>query len=127
MSNNGSARKDGTNFIASTGPDVCWTPVGSKMKKVSYSSIAFLNNAVRVNNTVRWNGRPDFMQNSRTPNSFGTEPGVGRGVVKSGHLGPATGKVLTGSVFSSGWASTRHKDPAVINMPSLGPREGTRT
>mgnify|MGYP000946532828 CR=1 FL=1 len=39
----------------------------------------------------------------------------------------STGKVLTASVFSSGWASTRHKDPAVINMASLGPREKTRS
>ncbi len=127
MSNNGSARKDGTHFIASTGPDVCKTPVGSSMVPVPYSSIAFLGTAVRVNNTVRWNGKADFMQNSRTPNSLGTEPGVGRGVARSGHLGPATGKVLTASVFSSGWASTRHKDPAVINMASLGPREKTRS
>ena len=127
MSNKVSARKDGSNFIASTGPDVCKTPVGGSMVPVPYSSIAFLATAVRVNNTVRWNGKPDFMQNSRTPNSLGTEPGVGRGVAKSGHLGPATGTVLTASVFSSGWASTRHKDPAVINMPSLGPREKKRS
>ncbi len=126
MSNKVSARKDGTNFIASTGPDVCKTPVGSSMAPVPYSSIAFLGNAMRVNNTVRWNGKADFMQNSRTPNSLGTEPGTGRGVAKSGHLGPAAGKKLTGSVFSSGWASTKHKDPAVINMASPGPRESKR-
>lgn len=126
MSTKVSARKDGTNFIASTGPDVCRTPVGSSMVPVPYSSIAFLGAAVRVNNTVRWNGRPDFMQNSRTPNSLGTEPGVGRGVAQSGHLGPAAGKTLTASVFSSGWATVKHKDPAVINMASLGPREKKR-
>lgn len=127
MTNRVSARKDGTQFIASIGPDVCKTPVGSSMVPVPYSSIAFLGTSVRVNNSVRWNGKPDFMQNSRTPNSLGTEPGVGRGVMHSGHLGPAAGKKLTASVFSSGWASTRHKDPAVINMPSLGRREKKRS
>lgn len=126
MSNNVSARKDGSNYIASTGPDVCKTPVGSSIVPVPYSSIAFLGSAARVNKTVRWNGKPDFMLNSRTPNSMGTEPGVKKGVVQSGHLGPAAVKVTTGSVFSSGWASAKHKDKAVINMASQSPIEKKR-
>lgn len=126
MSNKVSARKDGTNFITSTGPDVCKTPVGSSMVPVPYTSIAFLGSATRVNNTVRWNGKPDFMLNSRTPNSMGTEPGVGKGVAQTGHLGPAAAKVTTGSVFSSGWATAKHKDKAVINMATPGPTEKKR-
>jgi len=126
MSNNVSARKDGTNYIASTGPDVCKTPIGSSIVPVPYSSIAFLGSAARVNKTVNWNGRPDFLLNSRTPNSMGTEPGVKKGIAKSGHLGPAAVKVTTGSVFSSGWATASHKDKAVINMPSQGGQEKKR-
>lgn len=126
MSNNVSARKDGTNYIASTGPDVCKTPIGSSVVPVPYSSIAFLGNSVRVNQTVRHNGKPDFMLNSRTPNSMGTEPGVRGGVVRPGHMGPAAVKVTTGSVFSKKWASAKHKDKAVINMASEGSAERRR-
>ena len=126
MSNNVGARKHGSNYISSTGPDVCKTPVGSSVVPVPYSSIAFLGSAARVNKTVNINGKPDFMLNSRTPNSMGTEPGVKKGVAKSGHLGPAAVKKTTGSVFSSGWASVAHKDKAVINMASKGPTEKKR-
>lgn len=126
MSNRGSARKNGSHYIASTGPDVCKTPVGSSIVPVPYSSIAFLGSAARVNNTVRWQGKPDFMLNSRTPNSMGTEPGIKKGLAKSGHLGPAAVKVTTGSVFSKQWASARHKDEAVINMKSKGPTDKKR-
>ncbi|SEW44158.1 protein of unknown function [Cognatiyoonia koreensis] len=126
MSNNVSARKDGSNYIASTGPDVCKTPVGSSIVPVPYSSIAFLGSAARVNKTVRHNGKPDFMLNSRTPNSMGTEPGVKKGVAKSGYLGPAAVKVTTGSVFSKKWATASHKDKATINMASKGPTEKKR-
>ena len=126
MSNNVAARKDGANYIASTGPDVCKTPVGSSIVPVPYSSIAFLGSAARVNKTVRWNGKSDFMLNSRTPNSLGTEPGVKKGIAKSGHLGPAAVKVTTGSVFSKSWATASHKDKAVINMASQGGQEKKR-
>ena len=126
MSNNVSARKDGSNYIASTGPDVCKTPVGSSIVPVPYSSIAFLGSAARVNKTVRMNGDPNFMLNSRTPSSLGTEPGVKKGVKKSGHLGPAAAKVVTGSVFSRKWAPAKHKDKAIINMASKGPVEKKR-
>lgn len=126
MSNNVGARKDGSNYIASTGPDVCKTPVGSSVVPVPYSSIAFLGSAGRVNKTVRLNGKPQFMLNSRTPNSMGTEPGVQKGVAQAGHLGPAAVKVTTGSVFSSGWAAAKHKDKSVINMASKGPTEKKR-
>lgn len=127
MSVKGAGRKCSTNYIASSGPDVCLTPVGSSVVPVAYSSIAFLGSAVRVDTTVRQNGKPDFNLNSRTPNSMGTEPGVRKGVVKSGHLGPACIRETTGSVFTSRWASTRHKDPAWINMSSQGSREKKRS
>lgn len=117
MSNNKTGRKCATNYIAS---------VGSSVVPVPYSSIAFLGTAVRVDTTVRQNGKPDFHLNSRTPNSLGTEPGVKKGMVESGHLGPAAIRETTGSVFTSGYASTAHRDPAWINMASLGPRERKR-
>lgn len=126
MSNKLAARKDGSNFIASSGPDVCKTSVGSGAQPVPYTSIAFLDTALRVNPTVRRNGKPDFMLNSRTSNSMGTEPGKGKGIKEPGHLGPAAVKKTTGSVFSSGWASARHKDDAVINMTSPGNAEKKR-
>ncbi len=126
MSNNVGARKDGSNYIASTGPDVCKTPVGSSVVPVPYASIAFLGSAARVSSNVKRNGKSDFMLNSRTPNSMGTEPGVKKGVAKSGHLGPSAVKVTTGSVFINGYASASHKDKATINMASQSPTEKKR-
>lgn len=119
-------RRDGQNFITSTGPDVCKTPVGSSVVPVPYSSIAFLGSSNRTDGSVRINGKQAFMLNSRTPNSIGTEPGVQKGVAQAGHLGPAAVKRATGSVFMSGWAATKHQDPAVINMASPGGTEKKR-
>lgn len=126
MSDKVGARRDGSNFIASTGPDVCLTPIGGSLVPVAYSSIAFLGSAIRTSRTVRLNGKQDFNLNSRTPNSLGTEPGVKKGVVVSGHLGPAAVRRTTGSTFSNGWASVAHGDPAWINMSSPGPTEKKR-
>lgn len=126
MSDKVSARRDGANFIASIGPDVCLTPVGNTVVPVAYSSIAFLGSAIRTSGNVRVNGKADFNLNSRTPNSMGTEPGVKKGIVISGHLGPAAVQRTTGSTFSNGWASVAHDDPSWINMAAPGPTEKKR-
>ncbi|NTJ44997.1 DUF4150 domain-containing protein [Agrobacterium larrymoorei] len=118
-----SARKCASNVIVSTTPDVCWTPVGSDVVKVGYSSIAFLDTAIRHSTTVRNNGKFDFQLNSRCSKSTGHEPGTKRGVVVPGYLGPAHVEVASHFVFSEGWATCSHRDPAWINRPDPGPVE----
>jgi len=46
-----SARKDGTNIIHCTGPDVCKTPIGSSMVPVPYMSMVTLGGAIRTSKT----------------------------------------------------------------------------
>ena len=111
-----SARKCASNVIASTSPDVCWTPVGSSVVPVAYSSVAFLDTAIRYSTSVRNNGKFDFQLNSRCATSTGHEPGVKKGVTIPGYLGPSF-------VFSEGWATCSHRDPAWINRPDPGPIE----
>jgi len=118
-----SARQDAANVIVSKGPDVCWTPRGDSMVPVAYTSIAFLDTAVRVSNSVRNNGNYDFQLNSRCATSTGHEPGVGKGVVVPGYLGPAHTRTASDFVFSEGFATVSHRDPAWINRPDLGPSE----
>ncbi|MFK3780269.1 PAAR-like domain-containing protein [Agrobacterium sp. NPDC089420] len=118
-----SARKCASNVIVSTAPDVCWTPVGSSVVAVGYSSIAFLDTTVRYSNTVRNNGQFDFQLNSRTGSSEGHEAGTKKGVKVAGYLGPAHVKVAAPFVFSEGWATCSHRDPAWINRPDPGPIE----
>ena len=126
MSNNLGARRDGTNFISSTGPDVCLTPMGSAKVPVAYSSIAFLGSAARANKSVRLNGKAAFSLNGRAPRSMGTEPGIDKGLADSGHLGPAAVKTASGSTFVEGWATVSNGDPAWINMASQGATEAKR-
>ena len=64
-----SARKCATNTIVSKGPAVCLTPRGGCMVPVAYSSIAFLNTAVRYSPSVRNNDKYDFQLNSRCATS----------------------------------------------------------
>ncbi len=126
MSEKISASRSGAHVIVSTGPDVCKTPMGSTMVPVAYSSIAFLENSVRISTSVKNNDLHDFQLNSRAPTSTGHEPGVGRGVVKPGYKGMAHVIETTSTVFSEGWACCRHLDPASINMPGpMGPEPGT--
>jgi hypothetical protein len=113
-------------YIASTGPDVCKTPMGSSMVPVAYHSIAFLEDSVRVANTVFNNGNADFNIKSRAPVSIGNDPGVGRGVVQTGYKGPAAVIQPSQTVFSEGWRTARHGDLCVINMADLGPVEDQR-
>ena len=117
---NVSARKCATNVIVSKGPDVCLTPVGGAVVPVAYSSIAFLDTAVRYSKSVRNNGKFDFQLNSRTSCSTGNEPGTQRGVVAKGHMGHAHADVAADYVFSEGWATVSHRDPAWINGVGLG-------
>ncbi|MEF2074855.1 PAAR-like domain-containing protein [Consotaella aegiceratis] len=118
-----SARKCHSNVIVSTTPDVCWTPVGSGRKPVAYSSIAFLDTAIRYSKSVRNNGKFDFQLNSRTATSTGHEPGVEKGVKVPGYLGPAHVEIAADYFFSEGWANCSHRDPAWINRPDPGPTE----
>jgi hypothetical protein len=120
MSTKISARRGDGNVIVSKGPDVCLTPKGSSMVPVAYSSVAHLENSIRTSTSVLNNGNQDFQLNSRVATSTGHEPGTGRGVVKPGYLGPAHVVETTSNVFSEGFASCRHEDPAFINMPSPG-------
>lgn len=118
-----SARKNHSNVIVSKGPDVCWTPRGSQMVKVPYNSIAFLSTAVRVSKSVRNNGCYDFQLNTRCAKSKGHEAGIGRGVQVSGYLGPAHVQTASSFLYSEGFASCAHRDPAWINASSLEPIE----
>jgi hypothetical protein len=123
-----SGRQQGGQYmIASTGPDVCLTPMGSGMVPVAYCSVAFLDPAVRVSTSVRNNGGRDFQLNSRAATSTGHEPGTGRGVQETGYKGMAHAKTASATVFSEGWAVVRDSDPAWINHPGPGPTEDRRT
>jgi hypothetical protein len=118
-----SARKCASNTIVSTGPDVCLTPRGSTMVPVPYSSIAFLDTAVRVSTSVRNNSKYDFQLNSRCATSTGHEPGVGKGIISGGYKGHAHAAVAAHFVFSEGFATVSHRDPAWLNRPGHGPQE----
>lgn len=118
-----SARKCASNVIVSTSPDVCWTPVGSSVVAVAYSSVAFLDTAIRYSTSVRNNGKFDFQLNSRCATSTGHEPGVKKGVTVPGYLGPAHVDVASAFVFSEGWATCSHRNPAWVNRPDPGPIE----
>jgi hypothetical protein len=127
MSGKISGRRCSSNVIVSTGPDVCLTPMGSAMVPVAYSSIAFLGSSIRISTSVRDNRKNDFQLNSRVPTSTGHEPGVGKGIVIPGYKGHAFVKVAASTVFSEGWATTRHRDPAMINRPGPGATEPKRS
>jgi hypothetical protein len=122
-----SARKSASNVIVSTTPDVCWTPIGSDIVAVGYSSIAYLDTTIRYSKTVRNNGEFDFQLNSRTASSEGHEAGTHKGVKVPGYLGPAHVEVAAPYVFSEGWATCSHGDPAWINRPDPGPVEPVKS
>lgn len=123
MSGKVSARKVDEHVISSMGPDVCKTPMGSAMVPVAYSSVAFMGQSIRTSGSVRNNSCFDFQLNSRVPMATGHEPGVGRGVIVAGYKGYALVTEASSTVFSEGWASCRHRDPAEINRPDPGPTE----
>ncbi len=122
-----SARRDGANIMHCTGPDVCWTPMGSSMVKVPYLSMVTLGASVRTSRTVRNNGKQDFQLNSRALVVTGHEPGVGRGVKVNGYKSHALAKKGSKTVFSEGWAVVRDSNPAWINRPGPGGTEPHRS
>lgn len=128
MSTKISGRADADVYlIVSTGPDVCWTPMGSSMVPVAYNSSARLDPAVRVSGSVGNNEISDFQLNSRAIKTTGHEPGSGRGVIVPGYLEVSLPRVASASVFSEGWAVVRDLDPAWVNRPDPGPIEPSRT
>ena len=120
MSEEISARECSSTVIVSTGPDVCMTPVGSSLVPVAYTSVALAGESTRVSPTVLDNERPDFHLNSRICTSTGHEAGVGAGMVAPGYLGEALVSTASPTVFTDGWATARHRDPAMINRPDSG-------
>lgn len=126
MSGKVGSRKNASNLIYSTGPDVCLTPMGSSTVPVAYSSVAILGSAGRVSGDVKYNGDQASAVGMRSANSTGTEPGTSKGFAKSGHCGPAAVIKGSGSVHLNGMPTIRHKDKAVINMTDAGPKDPPR-
>ncbi|MQY49603.1 DUF4150 domain-containing protein [Rhizobiales bacterium RZME27] len=126
MSDKTSGRRDGVNIMVTTGPDVCWTPIGDKMVPVAYTCVAFLDPSKRLSDDVRNNKRLDFQLNTRSRKITGHEPGTGKGVVVPGHLKYSHVKTASSSVFANGWAVVRDKDPAWMNHADIGPIEPQR-
>jgi len=110
-----SGRKDDWNYIASVGPDVCWTPMGSSVVPVPYDSFVTFERSVRTSKSVYNNQR-----DSRAYGVRGHEPGVRKGVVVSGYKQYATIRQGSSTVFSEGWQVVRDGDPAWINRPDPG-------
>ncbi|MDT3376339.1 PAAR-like domain-containing protein [Labrys portucalensis] len=118
-----SARKCASNVIASKGPDVCLTPVGSGVKPVAYSSMVTLDKAIRYSKSVRDNGKFDCQLNTAVPGVTGHEPGTERGVVSPGYKGYALVNIASIFVYSEGFATWAHMQEAWINRPDAGPQE----
>lgn len=118
-----SARRCRSNLLVSKGPDVCLTPRGGAMVPVPYSVVAHLDGAIRVSKSVRNNGCYDFQLNARTTRIKGHKPGTGKGVVVPGHETYSHVRVASDFVYSEGFATVSHRDPAWINHPDPGPTE----
>lgn len=122
-----SARRDGSNIMHCTGPDVCKTPMGGAMVPVPYMSMVTLGSSVRTSKTVRNNGKQDYQLNSRALTVTGHEPGIGKGVKVPGYKAYAHAMRGSKTVFSEGWSVVRNNDPAWINHPTVGPTEPFRS
>ncbi|WP_141720066.1 PAAR-like domain-containing protein [Rhizobium sp. YK2] len=122
-----SARRCASNVIASAGPDVCKTPVGSSVVDVAYCSMVTLERTERYTPTVRDNGKFDCQLNCAVPGVTGHEPGTLRGTVNPGYKG--WGLVDIGSVFSfsMGFSNWHHRQDAWINRSDPGPQEPQKT
>ncbi|MBF2715072.1 PAAR-like domain-containing protein [Agrobacterium vitis] len=120
---NASARKCASNVIASKGPDVCWTPRGSSVVPVPYSSMVTLDKAIRYSTSVRNNGKFDLQLNSAVPGVTGHEPGTKKGIVSPGYKGIALVNIASPFVYSEGFATWAHRQEAWINRPDPGPQE----
>jgi len=112
-------RKDNANYAVSATPDVCLTPIGSAKVPIPYITTGFFGNSVRTAKTVRLNGNEAFTTHSRIKSTIGTEPGVDKGVMSGGHLGPA--KVPSGSKSMNieKHEATRVDDTTDLNMGSM--------
>lgn len=118
------ARRHASNFIASKGPDVCWTPMGSSKVPVAYSSIAFFDKAVRTSPDVNDNELADFHLNARARWVYGHERGREKGVVVAGYKDAYAAAIESSSfVAINGYIVVRDGDPAMINRPDDGPQE----
>ncbi|MGU3494352.1 PAAR-like domain-containing protein [Xanthobacteraceae bacterium A53D] len=122
-----SARREASNYLHSTGPDVCLTPMGSGMVPVAYSCICILENSSRTSRTVNNNTVPDFQLNTRCTRTQGHEPGTGRGVVVPGYLSVSHIRQAEGTIYSEGWAIVRDGHPAWMNRPDEGAVETRRS
>ena len=127
MSEKTSGRRDGVNIMVTTGPDVCWTPIGDTVVPVPYSCVAFFDPSARLSEDVRNNERLDFQLNTRSARITGHEPGTKKGVKVPGYKQYSHVRVASSSVFSHGWAVVRDKDPAWMNHPTPGPTEPRRS
>ncbi|AWN45338.1 hypothetical protein DK419_02550 [Methylobacterium terrae] len=127
MSKPVSGRREGSNLMVTTGPDVCWTPMGGGMVPVAYSCVVDLDGSERVSPDVRNNALKDFQLNTRAVRITGHEPGTGKGVVVPGYKKYSHVRTASSTVFSHGHAVVRDGDPCWINHPDLGPTEPQRT
>lgn len=122
-----SARRHASNYLHSTGPDVCWTPMGSAMVPVPYNSICFLDSSSRTSRTVRNNEEEDFQLNTRCTRTQGHEPGTGKGVKVPGHMRISHVREGDSTIYSEGWAIVRDGHPAWMNRPDEGSVEVRRS
>lgn len=129
MSNPVSARRDGTNYVHSIFPDVCWTPIGDVMVPIPYSSICLFDEGsiTRQSRTVRNNEDHDFQLNTRCTKTTGHEPGTGKGVIVPGYMQISHIMQGEGAIFSEGYAIVRNEHMAWMNRPDEGPQEGRRS
>ena len=118
-----SARQDRSNMIVSNGPDVLWTPRGGGKVAVPYSVVAHLDTSIRLSMSVRNNGNYDFQLNSRTTEIVGHEPGTLKGVVVPGYKKYSHVDIASDYVYSQGFATVSHGDPAWVNRIDAGPTE----
>jgi len=109
-----SARKRADNFIASSGPDVCWTPMGCIMVPVAYNTIALFDTCEDESRNVFDNGCADFHFNTVAMVVQGHEPGTGGGVVVQGYRTYAAATESTSSVATNGYLLVRDGDPAML-------------
>ena len=94
------------------------------MKPVPYHPVvAFMSDTIRHSTDVRNNGCYDVHLNTRTVHLIGHEPGSGKGVVVPGYKTYSHARIATRHVYTDGFATVAHRDPAWINHPDPGRTE----
>lgn len=73
--------------IVCLSPDVCDTPIGSKMVKIPYMILSKLDHSDRTISSTTFGGLKAFTMASRTTTVTGNEPGTGGGVKSGTNLG----------------------------------------